>query len=150
MSGINPWPSTSTNPPACFYTAQGLAGWLNQNPSYKLLFLDLLPNGGIITSTLSSLGFDPTKVPLQSPVQTLSMGQAKKYNDQLSLFQKVYTYNSNAYFSSILDGTTPIYYNFITYNELNEYKSSVALVNKLYNFDIMKNVWTFPFPIQYP
>jgi hypothetical protein len=146
---MNPWPSTSTNPPANFYTPQGLAAWLNQNPSYKLLFLELLPNGGKITSTISSLGYDPTKVPLATSVQTLSMNQAKKYKDQLSLFQKVYTYNSNAYFTSVELGTTPIYYNFQTYTEYNEYKASVGLVNKLYDFDIMKNVWTFPFPIKY-
>ncbi len=145
----NPWPSTTTNPPACFYTPQGLAGWLNKNPSYKLLFLELLPNGGVITSTLSTLGFDPTKVPLQSPVQTLSMMQAKQYNNQLSLFQKVYSYNSNAYFTSQTTGSNPVYYTFRTYTELNDYKASVGLVNKLYNFDIMKEVWTFPFPIAY-
>jgi hypothetical protein len=149
MTSINPWPSTTTNPPVCFFNQQGLAGWLNQNPSYKLLFLELLPNGGIITSSLSTIGFDATKVPLCSPVQTLSMGQAKKFNDQLSLFRKVYNYNSNAYFTSITEGTNPIYYNFITYNEYNEYKSSVALINKMYNFNIMKNVWSFPFPITF-
>ncbi len=149
MTSINPWPSTTTNPPACFYTPQGLAGWLNQNPSYKLLFLELLPNGGTVTSSLSSLGFDPTRVPLVNPVQTLSNNQAKLFKDQLSLFQKVYTYNSNAYFTSIENGTSPIYYNFITYNEYNQYKSSVGLVNKLYNFNVMKNVWSFPFPIAY-
>ncbi len=149
MGSINPWPSTTTNPPACFYNQGGLAAWLNQNASYKLLFLELLPNGGVITSTMSSLHYDPTKVPLCTSVTTLSMQQGKKYNDQLSLFRKVYNYNSNAYFDSQINGTTPIYYNFLTYTELNDYKSSVGLVNKLYNFDIMKNVWTFPFPIAY-
>ena len=149
MTSNNPWPSTTTNPPVCFFNQQGLAGWLDKNPSYKLLFLDLLPNGVIITSTLSSLGYDPTKVPLCTSVQTLSMAQATQYNNQLSLFKKVYNYNSNAYFTSVETGTTPIYYNFITMNELNQYKSSVALVNKLYNFDVMKEVWSFPFPITY-
>ena len=41
---INPWPSTSTNPPACFYDFGGIAAFLDKNPSYKTEFLSLLPN----------------------------------------------------------------------------------------------------------
>ena len=38
MSAPPVFPSTGSIPPACFYTAQGLAGFLNQNPSYKQFF----------------------------------------------------------------------------------------------------------------
>ena len=44
------FPSTNSIPPACFYTAQGLASWLNQN-QHKVIILpkkwtltDLFPN----------------------------------------------------------------------------------------------------------
>ena len=143
----NPWPSTNTNPPACFYNVGGLAKFLNENPSYKSSFLSLLPNGGIITSSLSSIGYDPTKVPLCTDVTIMSFNQAQKYNSQLNIFKKVYTYNSNAYFTSQLTLGTPVYYNFRDYNELMEYRASVGLVNKLYNFNLMAELWTFPFPI---
>ena len=77
----------------------------------------------------------------------MSYNQYKNYNNQLSLFKKVYTYNSNAYFGSQVSGVSPIYYRFRDYNELTEYKAGVALVNKLYNFNLMAELWTFPFPI---
>ena len=54
------FPSTSSIPPACFYTAQGLAGWLNQNPQYKENFsgtgaFPFLVSTGVAPSTASSI-----------------------------------------------------------------------------------------------
>lgn len=143
---LPPWPEMGSNPPASFFNIGGFATYLNQNPTLKSEIIDyFIPI--TVTSTLSSLGFDAAKVPLSSDVTTLSSDQALKYNQQIMLFDKVYTYNSNAYFTSIINNTTPIYYNFKTYQELTQYKSATALINKLYPFNILTQLYTFPFPI---
>ena len=150
------FPSTNSIPPACFYTAQGLASWLNQNPQYKENFavtgaFEFLYVTSISPCTFSSIGYNPYTVPLCSDVQQLSQGQGLKYSQQLQLFQKVYAYNSNAYVNYILSGTGPVYYNFFSYKEKNEYSSAVQLVNKLYPFKAMAEAtnlnWQVPFPI---
>jgi hypothetical protein len=146
------FPSTSSIPPACFYTMQGLASWLNQNPTYKQYFVGYFPYLTATTSSLSSAGYNPANVPLASDVTSLSSQQAYQYNQQLQLFYKVYRFNSNAYVTNYNNnGPGPIYYNFKSYAERNNYKSSVALVNKLYPFDAMANAstlnWKIPFPI---
>ncbi len=142
------WPPYGTNPPACFFNAGGIQTLLNQNPQYKKDFLEII-GGPVITSTISTLGYDVAKVPLCPNVVTLNSNQAKQYNTQLNLFRKVYTYNSNAYIFSQANGTPPIYYNFRTYTEYNDYKSATALVNKLYSFDVITKLWVFPFPVIY-
>ena len=119
---IPQFPSTNSIPPACFYNTQGLADWLNKNPSYKIpfsytgAFPDLFPLT-FTPSTFSSIGYNPYTVPLCSDVQTLSQYQALKYNQQIRLFQKVYAYNSNAYVNYKLSGSGPVYYNFFDYKE---------------------------------
>lgn len=150
------FPSTNSIPPACFYNAQGLAGWLNMNPQYKTYFAPtgvfpfLLPLT-FDPSTFSTIGYNPYTVPLCTTVQTLSQHQAQRYNQQIHLFQKVYAYNSNAYVNYKLSGTGPVYYNFIDYKEKNECISAVQLVNKLYYFQAMAQAstlnWQIPFPI---
>jgi hypothetical protein len=146
------WPAQNSIPPACFYNIEGLEGWLNKNPSYKQYFVGLLPFLYPVTSTLSSIGYDPAKVPLCSDVTLLSFQQLQQYQQQISLFQKVYGYNLNAYTTYINCGTPgPVYYTFKDFQERNQYKSAVGLVNKLYPFDIMANAstlnWQVPFPI---
>jgi len=168
---LSTFPSTPSIPPASFYNIQGLAGWLNQNPSYKQYFVGqtvVSPYLYEMTSSLSSIGYDPAKVPLAPFVTTLSQYQLREYSSQISLFQKVYAYNSNAYVNyvstSIASPSTnvsPIYYRFISYQEYTQYKASVALVNKLYPFTAMANgndapssgylipplSWVVPFPL---
>jgi hypothetical protein len=145
---LPPWPERGSNPPASFFNFGGFATYLNQNSHLKGEIINFfLPI--IVTSTLSSLGFNAEKVPLASDVTTLSFNQGQDYNNELALFRKVYTYNSNAYFTSEATDTTPIYYNFKTYQELTQYKSAIALVNKLYPLNIISDIWTFPFPIAY-
>ena len=150
------FPSTNSIPPACFYTAQGLASWLNQNPQYKENFaatraFEFLYVTSVSPCTFSSIGYNPYNVPLCSDVQQLSQGQGFKYSQQLQLFQKVYAYNSNAYVNYVLSGTGPVYYNFFNYKEKNEYSSAVQLVNKLYPFKAMAEATNLnrqiPFPI---
>ena len=196
----NPYPSTfpSTNsiPPPCFYNMQGLSNWLNNNPTYKQYFINYnghFPNLFVMTSTLSSMGYNIEKVPLSPLITNLSQFQAQQYTQQLNLFRKVYSYNSNAYMdyanntstiygstvlASTISGTTqpstlstlrgqqsqiprlsvvnPTYFRFQTYKEYNDYKSSVALVNKMYPFDAMARAtnqngatlgWVIPFPL---
>jgi hypothetical protein len=154
------FPAQFSIPPACFYNAQGLAGWLNQHPSYKEAFATtgafpyLIPTSQY-RSTMSTFGVSTTysseKVPLCSNVQTLSQYQALKYGQQIQLFQKIYAVNSNAYVNYVTTGSNPIYYNFLTYNEKNEYNSAVQLINKLYPFKAMADAtnlnWQVPFPI---
>jgi hypothetical protein len=163
---MSTFPSTPSIPPASFYNIQGLAGWLNQNPYYKQYFVNqsdisryLLP----MTSTLSTIGYNPENVPLAPFVTTLSQQQLTQYSNQIALFRKVYTYNSNAYVEYEKTLKPPIYYRFISYQEYTQYKASVALINKLYPFVGMANQylngdlensgnfpdqsWVIPFPL---
>jgi hypothetical protein len=151
------FPNENSIPPACFYNINGLAGWLNLHPEYKLnfsytgIFLPYLIPPELVTSSLVNLGYSQEKVPLCSNVTTLSQHQALKYNSQINLFQKIYTINSNAYTNYVNTGQPPVYYNFSSFNEKYEYNSAVALVNKLYDFKAMADAsgvhWQVPFPI---
>jgi hypothetical protein len=154
------FPEQFSIPPACFYNAQGLAGWLNENKQYKEAFATtgafpyLVPTSQY-TSAMSSMGistiYSAENVPLCTNVQTLSQYQAQQYGHQIQLFQKIYTVNSNAYVNYVLTGANPIYYNFLTFNEKYEYNSAVQLINKLYPFKAMAEAsslnWQVPFPI---
>ena len=143
MSIPSTFPSTNSIPPPCFYDIRGLANWLNNNPTYKQYFINypnvfttLLSNTGVINYNGLS-GYNIEKVPLASNVTNMSQFQLMRYTDQLKLFRQVYAYNSIAYVNYVTNGTTPAYYRFQTYKEQNEFKSSVALVNKLYPFNAM-------------
>ncbi len=162
------FPAINSIPPATFYNIQGLANWLNLNPQYKQFFVGYYPylynqstiNNLISTSNPSTssiyYNYNIENVPLFSNVTTLSQYQSRQYTEQLELFRRVYAHNSNAYVNYIDTGKAPIYYSFRTYQELTQFKSSVALVNKLYPFNAMaygtneNNVtlgWNIPFPL---
>lgn len=196
MSIPSTFPSTNSIPPPCFYDMLGLSNWLNLNPSYKRYFINYprhFPYLYAITSTLSTSGYNIEKVPLAPLITNLSQFQAQRYTQQMSLFRKVYSYNSNAYMNyaintSSINGSTaiastisgtinpitlstlrgqqaqipplsivnPTYFRFQSYKDYNDYKSSVAMVNKMYPFDAMamgKNEngstlgWVIPFPL---
>lgn len=153
---LQTFPNPCTIPPAYFYNAQGLANFLNENPEYKIPFSFTEtfrylypPYYSTILSTFGIPGYDPVNVPLCSNVQTLSQIQARKYNQQLQLFNKVYTVNSNAYINFVSTGQAPVYYTFSSFQEKYEMNSAVALVNKLYPFKDMAEAmgWQVPFPI---
>ena len=156
MSCVSTFPSTSAIPDPClFMLSGGLANWLNQNPTYKSSFVNtgyfptLIPPE-FITSSLVSSGYNYEKVPLCSDVTQLSQGQARLYNQQLALFHKVYTFNSNAYVTATCASTTPMYYTFRDYQELNNYRSAAQLANKLAPFQVMaqaSTMWIAPFPV---
>ncbi len=154
MSCLPVFPNTGAIPPASFYNIKGLAGWLNQNSSYKPYFAGYFPyllKPSEITSSLSTSGYNPERVPLFSNVTTLSQYQAMQYNQELMLFQKVYGHNSNAYVNYVCNGVSPVYYTFRTYQEQTQYKAAVSLVNKLYPFKTMAEAssinWQIPFPV---
>jgi hypothetical protein len=157
VSTLQSFPGRDSIPPACFYNMQGLAGWLNHNPLYKIPFsytgefAPYLIPPELVTSSLSSVGYSQEKVPLCTTVTTLPQHLALQYNQQLSLFQKIYTINSNAYINYVATGEGPVYYTFSTFKEKYEYNSGVGLVNKLYNFKALADApglnWKIPFPI---
>jgi len=116
MSYPSTFPSTNSIPPPCFYNMQGLSNWLNNNPTYKQYFINYprhFPNLYAMTSTLSTTRYNIEKVPLAPLITNLSQFQAQQYTQQLSLFRKVYSYNSNAYMNyannvSTIYGSTAI------------------------------------------
>jgi hypothetical protein len=157
LSSLVSFPGQGSIPPACFYNMQGLAGWLNNHPEYKLPFsytgefgVYLIPPE-FVTSTLSSSGYKQENVPLAPVVTLLSQGQGSTYMRQINLFYKVYSINSNAYINYAATGRGPVYYTFSTFTEKYEYNSAVQLVNKMYNFQAMAAAptlnWQVPFPI---
>jgi hypothetical protein len=164
-TSYNTFPSTNSIPPACFFNIRGLPDWLNQNPSYKQYFINYptqFPYLFPMTSTLSSIGYNIERVPLGPFVTTMSQGQSQVYQKQLALFHTVYEFNSNAYVNSLqnqinpTNQTTPCYWQFSTYQDRNEYRSAVSLVDKLYMFRAMADGqneygstlgWVIPFPL---
>lgn len=163
------FPDHGSIPPVTFYNMSGLSDWLNRNPSYKQYFTKY-PNyypylysqstinewSSMATGSMSSVygiyaGYNIENVPLSPLVTTLSQQQAIRYRDQLGLFQRVYSYNSNAYVQG-----QPIYYRFSSSRELMEFRASVSFVNKLYPFEAMARgtngdgvalEWIIPFPL---
>ena len=153
---LQSFPNPCTVPPVCWFTGQGLPIWLDQNPTFKLAFSFtqafkfLYPPSYIfLFSTFGIPGYSPLSVPLCGTVTTLSQIQARKYNQQLQLFLKVYSTNSNAYITYLNTGQGPIYYTFASNQERSDMNSAVALVNKLYYFQDMASAagWQIPFPL---
>lgn len=170
---LSTFPISPSIPPTNFFNInQGLATWLNQNPTYKQYFVgydNYFPNlfksnyiqDLVCTSQLPPdsiyLNYNIENVPLQPYVINLSQYQSQKYREQFDIFLRVYAYNSNAYVNYRNNITTnPLYYRFIDYNEYNNYKAGVSLVNKMYPFQMMANGvnevgstlnWVIPFPL---
>ena len=161
VSTLQSFPAEGSIPPVTFYNIQGLAHWLNLNPSYKYKYAStgtfpyLYPS--YYSTVFSTLGYNqnynPEKVPLVATVTTLSHHQALQYNTQIQLFRNVYATNSNAYINYIASGQSTgqatIYYKFLTYKEKYEYDAGVQLINKLYPFQDMAAAagWIIPFPL---
>ena len=159
MSVPPPFPAQYSIPAPClFERSGGLAFWLNNNPFYKQFFVNtgyfpgLLPEN-LITSSLSSQQYSYANVPLQSNIQQMSDYEARRYYQQLILFHRVYRFNSNAYVTSLQNGTTPMYYTFKDTQELTNYRSGTQYANKLSPFQVMAQAstlnWIAPFPVFY-
>ena len=176
MSNLPPaFPEFGSIPPVCFYNMGGLTSWLNANPDYKQYFVNypryypyLYTQSTISELVAAGIGagissvyniyenYDIRKVKLSPLVTTLNDYQANKYKEQLNIFLKVYSFNSNAYITSLETGAPPIYYRFRKSSELLEYRSALGLISKLYPFDAMANGtseygstlgWVIPFPL---
>jgi len=177
MSNLPPeFPNPGSIPPVTFYNMGGLTQWLNNNVDYKQYFVNYpkyypyLYTQSTISELIAVAGtdnnfssiykiyenYDIRKVKLSPLVTTLNEYQSRKYREQLDLFTRVYSFNSNAYITSLQTGRTPIYYRFKTSGELMEYRSGFALVSKLYPFDAMAYGtseygstlgWIVPFPL---
>ena len=148
------FPAQFSIPPPSFFDIQGLAGWLNTNSQYKQYFAGLyeyLLPPELITSTLSSLSYTYSDVPMRTYVQRNNSYQQLLYRNQIALFRKVYGFNSNAYVDYVCNGKPPIYYTYRDYKELNNQQAAVGLINKLYPFNAMGKAstlnWQFPFPV---
>jgi hypothetical protein len=165
-AAIQPFPRDSSIPPPCFYNMQGLSMYLNQNREYKIYYADsglyhYLSVFADNTYPQATGVYNLENVPLPPLLTNLSQGQAREYEAQLTLFRKVYEYNYNAYltYNSQPAGSTagPRYYSFANYQELNNYKAGLQLVNRIYPFTIMGNAqdfltgvplrWIVPFPM---
>jgi hypothetical protein len=162
------FPAPGSIPPADprFYNLQGLTNWLNNNPTYKgyfvmydyyfpYLYSQSTINSLISTSQIPGSSIYRTykleNVSLAPLITNLSQYQAMKYKTDFDLFLRVYAFNSTAYTQP-----SPVYYRFQTYNEYTNYKSGLAIANKLYPFDLMANGtnefgstlnWRIPFPL---
>jgi len=169
------FPAFGSIPPVCFYNMGGLTSWLNANPDYKQYFVNypryypyLYTQSTISEFIAAGIGagvssvyniyenYDILKVKLSPLVTTLNDYQSNKYKEQLNIFLKVYSFNSNAYITSIQTGVPPIYYRFRQSSELLEYRSALGLVSKLYPVDAMAYGkteygstlgWIIPFPL---
>lgn len=132
--------------------------WLNQNPSYKTYFTaypDVFPYLKPSNSPNLPVGYQIENVPLSPNVTTLSQSEATRYDEYLSLFRKVYTYNMNAYLASQVSGATPVYYRFQSYSDKSNHTAAVGVVNKLYPLRAIVSAkdengvalgWIIPFP----
>ena len=147
------FPEQYSIPPAPFFTIQGgLTTWLNQNSTYKTNFQGILRQIPYTTSTLSSMGYNPQNVPLRPALINMSQYQARRYNQEMQLFYRVYAYNSNAWVQNYYnEGPGPIYYTFKTDQERTLLRDSVGIINELYPFDAMAHApglnWDVPFPV---
>ena len=153
------FPNSGSIPPVCFYNRQGLADWLNRNPTYKKYFTTSFPYLYTPTDPSKPTGYNIEKVPLQTRIHGLSQADSNLLNRQFTQFRNVYTFNLDAYVKSLDTGSTPIYYRFRTSRERQEYRAAVTMINKLYPFrailiaqdatSVEKTPlgWIIPFPI---
>jgi hypothetical protein len=82
-------------------------------------------------------------------VQQLSFGQQQYYQQQISLFQKVYAFNLAAYTLAGQTGKTPMYYTFELSSQVTLFREANALINKLYNVNPyypLTSLFFLPFP----
>jgi hypothetical protein len=77
----------------------------------------------------------------------LTQSELHRLNKQYAIFQKVYAYNSNAYYNQ---QPNPVYYSFISLEEYTQYRAAKTYViayNKQQYCDLSNNTcYDFPFP----
>jgi hypothetical protein len=138
----------SPTPFGDFFTIQGIYGQrfgryraaFNQLYAYQLEYSD---------PRITTDPFD--NVMNFNSVTMLNFQTQTKYQQQLTVFRKVYDYNYAAYYNMANRNPNgnPIYYRFVNASELSEFKEATALVNKLYNVNEtypLQCIFFLPFP----
>ena len=124
-------------PDPCFFNINGIYAMRSIMPfSYTFDSLNQYIKNSQAYTDISNLIHYPDPYSYQgggTTVKHMSQQQKQQYEDQLSLFRQVYTFNSAAYTYAATNNTVPSYYKFKCSSELQQYTASLSLVNKLYN-----------------
>lgn len=127
-------------PPATFFTINGLAGQLQQEP-YANYVPCIMSTLHAVSSPFNLLNY------IDTPTGNMfSSFQLQTYNQQLGQFRLVYSYNQDAYSTAQGLGTAPVYFKFLTYKDQSNYRAAVGLVNRLYNPNLMAYMFSIPWP----
>ena len=138
----------SATPLGNFFDIRGIYG--QRFGPYRAAFNQLLAYQ--IQYSFPQIRMDPFyNVTNFNPVTMMNYQTQFKYQQQLTLFRKVYDYNYAAYYSMANRNPNgnPIYYRFVSASELSEFKEAMALVNKLYNVNEtypLQCIFFLPFP----
>lgn len=136
MSSPFPLPS----PSASFFTINGLSGQLQQ-PTYSQYIPDIQSTLTALSTNINILDY------IDNPTGNMfSSYQLQTYNQQLGQYRYVYSYNQNAYSTATASGRSPRYFKFVTYKDQSNYKTSVGLVDRLYDQTIMNIMFDIPWP----
>jgi hypothetical protein len=138
----------SATPFGNFFDIRGIYG--QRYGPYRAAFNQLLAYQ--IQYSDPRISTDPFDNPLAYNTVTMLNFQTQfKYQQQLTVFRKVYDYNYAAYYNMARQNPNgnPIYYRFASASELSEFKEATALVNKLYNVNEtypLQCIFFLPFP----
>lgn len=133
-------PIFNYSPPATFFNINGLAGQFGFEPYSN----SISTINQIMISTNNTFNIYNY---IDSPVGTnLGSDQLRIYNQQLSQFRAVYSYNQAQYSTSQATGTPPRYFRFLTYRDQANFNMAVGLVNRLYAPSLMNIMFNIPFP----
>uniref|UniRef100_A0A6C0K0N6 Uncharacterized protein n=1 Tax=viral metagenome TaxID=1070528 RepID=A0A6C0K0N6_9ZZZZ len=82
-------------------------------------------------------------------VQQMSQSQQYRYRVQITLFQRIYTYNLAAYLYAGRQRRAPVYYTFSSASELTMFQDAWSLIRKLYYVNAnysLGSIFFLPFP----
>jgi len=135
-----PSPFPLAPPPATFFSIYGLSGQLQQAP-----YAQYVP---ALQSTLTGLGSNINVLDyIDTPTGNMfSSYQLQTYEQQLGQYRYIYSYNQNAYNRAVANGTSPRYFKFVTYKDQSNYKTSIGLVDRLYDQTLMNIMFDIPWP----
>ena len=138
----------SASPLGNFFDIRGIYG--QRFGPYRAVFNQILAYQ--IQYSFPQITMDPFyNVTNFNPVTMMNFQTQFKYQQQLTLFRKVYDYNYTAYYNMANRNRNgnQIYYRFISASELSEFKEAMGLVNKLYNVNEtypLQCIFFLPFP----
>lgn len=127
-------------PPATFFTINGLSSQLQQAP-YAQYIPALQSTLIALSSNINILDY------IDTPTGTMfSSYQLQTYDQQLGQYRYIYSYNQNAYNRAIANSTYPRYFKFVTFKDQSNYRTSIGLVDRLYEPYIMNIMFNIPWP----